>query len=619
AITNYVDLQALILESGSDLRVANAVVDETLGHGSPSHTNTNSTAKDYKFVRGERIFSREEYTELAQLYFWTHQDRPGFKTVLDGITLLGIDNDLGINDPMVNCFLNNIMRADDDEIQRFYDLLGYAITQARALRGDERYLAFLCNARTLFGNVYDFLNPEDDLEKVQTRIEDVKKQLAQGADVLRSEKGAKVRGRVPGTTKTLHLQSCHIGASGEVEELPEIRLENLLMQADWYYNAKEYVLAKTMYDRAAACATGSVTQIKYDGTTARNAAAIGKTRCTLSMPSPARNGQGKAVINHQLSSGDYVFDRSMRAALVILEQAQLATNGTQGVRDDAKVATQSLSPSHPAVISYLGKEILRLITLSEFDQAIRCCIVLEQCCGFVSCDIYVKWGAILAGRDQKDCTYSLWLRGLSRTLNDTERRTLRGLCARCPGWAGYADLLQYPRIVAGSMLAGTLAEWPRGVQDLRDVIEWRQKQGQTESRVRSALRTRDMHSITSMVMQAVLTGHGYDVASILLQHGMTNEAVSCYVSTMANRMSIAGLAGPAAFVFPSPESLAIDRLMPSLPTNVLRRYVFWLAVNKSPGRSNDQTTQDRLRQCLRQIAAHYPYATNFPTPFLRDL
>ena len=374
-----------------------------------------------------------------------------------------------------------------------------------------------------------------------------------------------------------------------------------------------------MYDRAAACATGSVTQIEYDGTTARNAAAIGKTRCGLSMPSPTRNSQVKALINQQLSSSDYVFDGSMRAALVILEQAQLATNDTQGVRDDAKVATQSLPTSHPAVISYLGKEILRLITLSEFDQAMRCCIVFEQCCGFVSCDMYVKWGAILAGRDQKESAYSLWLRGLSRTPNDTERRTLRGLCAQCPGWAGDADLLQYPRIVAGSMLAGTLAEWPRDLQDLRDAIEWRQKQGQTENRVRSALRTRDVHSITSMVMQAVLAGHGYDVASILLQHGMTNEAVSRYVSTMANRMSIASLAGPAAFIFPSPESLAIDRLMPFLPTNVLRRYVFWLAVNKSPGRSNDQTTQDRLRQCLRQIAAHYPYATNFPTPFLRDL
>jgi len=121
--------------------------------------------------------SRAEYRDLAQLYFWTWRDREGFAQELDGITLLGIDNDLGVRDPMVDCFLNNIMRAADNEIQRFYDLLGYAITQARAMEGDEEYLAFLLRARKLIAQHYDHINAADDVEMLRASIEAARNKL----------------------------------------------------------------------------------------------------------------------------------------------------------------------------------------------------------------------------------------------------------------------------------------------------------------------------------------------------------------------------------------------------------------------------------------------------------
>ena len=134
----------------------------------------------FKNTNGKVELTKDEIANYAQILFYSRKDREGFSKLLEGISKLGIDNNLGVKDPLVDKFLNNIMRADDDEVKWFYDLLGWAIVDARAKAGDENYLAFLCNARTLFCKVYDFLNPEDDLEKVKKRIDVVKRQIANG-------------------------------------------------------------------------------------------------------------------------------------------------------------------------------------------------------------------------------------------------------------------------------------------------------------------------------------------------------------------------------------------------------------------------------------------------------
>ena len=138
--------------------------------------------------------TKPEIANYAQILFWSRKDRKGFSKLLEEISKLGIDNNLDVKDPLVNKFLNNIMRTDNEEVEYFYDLLGYEIEAARAKAGDENYLAFLCNARTLFCKVYDFLNPEGDLKKIKKRIDKVKEQLKQGYDVFGSKNKLSVIG-----------------------------------------------------------------------------------------------------------------------------------------------------------------------------------------------------------------------------------------------------------------------------------------------------------------------------------------------------------------------------------------------------------------------------------------
>jgi len=308
---------------------------------------------------GPRVtgLTKPEIANYAQILFWCRKDREGFSKLLTGISKLGIDNSLGVKDPLVDKFLNNIMRAEDDEVKWFYDLLGWAIVDARAKAGDEDFLAFLCNARTLFCKVYDFLDPEDDLEKVKKRIDVVKQQIAQGYDVFGNK--TKQPRHSPGATrnrKIVKLSNRKI-INGEVQESPDFELEILLMQADWYYKSKKYLLAKVMYIKAAALATGTYANLEYDGTTMENAAVIG-----LLMINP------KSKIEHSK-----FFDGSYRAAETTLQLYLAATNDEQRAKYDAEVAMKILPKANINVQLYLQLRIKQLCKDKEFADAQKLC------------------------------------------------------------------------------------------------------------------------------------------------------------------------------------------------------------------------------------------------------
>jgi len=350
AITNFWDLQFLLTES------------EESPHGGGSHI-AQAEKSTSKFVRRERIYTPKEYTELAQLYFWTHQDRPGFKTVLDGITLLGIDNDLGVKDPLVDCFLNNIMRADDVEIQRFYDLLGYAITQARAQKGDEAYLAWLCKARLLFCKVCGFLQASDDLSGVAQRVTARKTELAQ------SNALSAVR---PRTARHLSPHGIVLPPScAESEALADatnVIVENALMTGDCYAKQDRYGDATRWYAFAwDFIVSARYAQVEYDGCAPRNAAALAAnlTRVRQEKHAPLY---------------PFAWDCSYRANLLGLLLYQQATNAAHAaLYQEHFDHPYALLTSHPLYAWVAMDSIPRWAAQGRLREIITLCRELVQC------------------------------------------------------------------------------------------------------------------------------------------------------------------------------------------------------------------------------------------------
>jgi len=101
--------------------------------------------------------SREQFNGYAKVLFSLGKDRDAFAQLLYGIAKYGFDEDLGIKDPMVDLFLNALPRTTDDEIEWYYDLVGYGIMDTRAQKGDEKHLVMLLKTRMLFSTVFPFL------------------------------------------------------------------------------------------------------------------------------------------------------------------------------------------------------------------------------------------------------------------------------------------------------------------------------------------------------------------------------------------------------------------------------------------------------------------------------
>ena len=307
--------------------------------------------------------TKKDYANYSQILFYSRKDREGFSKLLEGISKLGIDNNLGVKDPLVDKFLNNIMRADDDEVKWFYDLLGWAIVDARAKAGDEDYLAFLCNARTLFCKVYDFLNRKDDLKKVKERIDVVKEQLAEGVDVFgekmkkpRHSRGATRNRKNPGIRGALRESSNRKIINGEMEKTPGIILDDLLMLADWKLKQRNNQLAETNYFLAYQMATGTFANLEYDGTTMENVAKMGMIQ--------TKNKK-------QSTKYKFVFDNSFRAAELTLQLYLAATNDEQRAEFNIETAFIFLPQNYKLVKRYINQFVLTCNYKNNPDEFIE--------------------------------------------------------------------------------------------------------------------------------------------------------------------------------------------------------------------------------------------------------
>ena len=400
--------------------------------------------------------SKEEIANYSQILFWSRKDREGFSKLLTGISKLGIDNNLGVKDPLVDKFLNNIMRADDEEVKWFYDLLGWAIVDARAKAGDEDFLAFLCNARTLFCKVYDFLNRKDDLKKVKKRIDDVKRQLAQGFNPF-TEKYSVSGNRLAVKRKS---KTALFSESGEVESTPEIDLDDLLMTADCKMKAKDYNGAKMFYKGALELATRTFANLEYDGTTMENAAVMGMIKTNIKYRKP------------NIESCSFVFDNSYRAAETTLNLYFAATNDLQRAEYDTETAMSTLSQAHPVTMRYIQESIFREYKNSAYKNVISLFQKAIQRKRELMFDVYYSEITALLALERKSDAFEALLNSLLfSSQNYTERKSCLLYGLQKWKWSNRSEKLRFYKMAYKAALCLILDEEKIFIGMLDNLIE----------------------------------------------------------------------------------------------------------------------------------------------------
>lgn len=138
------------------------------------------------------------------------------------------------------------------------------------MKGDEKYLAQLINARKMLCIIYPNLKPADDIEAVRRRIE----QVRNNGPAIKGKQYPKHTKRVK--RKILPRRTSHAiaqkGKSG-----PEEYYEDLLMLADWNMFAwRNYQDKLTNYATVLmACTNSEFAEYPYDGITLKRAAQAG--------------------------------------------------------------------------------------------------------------------------------------------------------------------------------------------------------------------------------------------------------------------------------------------------------------------------------------------------------
>jgi len=486
AITNFWDLQCLLLETGNSKLVAVAEATSNIQH---STLNIEGTAAEQpsKFVRPERLLSREEHKELAHLYFWTHQDRPGFKTLLDGITLLGIDNDLGVRDPMVDAYLNNIMRADDAEIQRFYDLLGYAISQARALKGDEDYLVFLCNARAMMTKASPFLDVSDDLRQTTKRINNVKQNLkrqqrrrpaTQMRSILRPRIHSHVCTRSDNTSK-------------DITDPSLVWYEDQMMQLD--LDLKHHSSLFHAIEAANMLSKSDLPPLGYDGTTLQNAHSIA-CAVLLEVLKQAKPGNMLRTQTHQIWR-----DGSLRAEVAAVRMCCHSLTQDFAVVLDG-LTQYALPYSHPAVIEKLDRLITAFLEHKCMDYCERAISQRIARLPAVSARIIGCWTDLVPASNLAE-HFKRGLFGLRYSPNSADRACLIGYITSTCIWADEEDLLVARCIGPRALIAGALTDpvvAPNYLRQFQHVLLWSRRFCEYELLIRQLYAMGDWISITNV-------------------------------------------------------------------------------------------------------------------------
>ena len=556
---------------------------------------------------GRGGLTKPEIANYGQILFYSRKDREGFSKLLTGISKLGIDNNLGVKDPLVDKFLNNIMRADDDEVKWFYNLLGCAIVDARAKAGDEEYLAFLCNARTLFCKVYDFLDSEDDLKKVKERIDEVRRQIAAGGSIFKNENKYSVSGnRYPVKKKKISKSSNRkIDKSGNMEKTPGIILEDLLMFADWKLKNKDYKTARTNYFLAYQMATGIFANLEYDGTTFANAANMGSIFCDLHIGPHSKP-----------KTSMFELDESIRSAELTLQLYRKASNDLQRNKYDVKMAIKSLPQAHPILADYYSKKVHLYLCSNECnaEKANKCYQKYFQRTtdmrAAYNCSIsaYGEWceTCVIAGK--MELAFKITVMGLSYISNPDARDNF-GYPLELFSWASNEDLERFNQIFKASKIYGMLANI--GIS-WSEAADWYKLYGKKEETIRKYMVQGKYHEALELLdSKHKQSGHYFKIAHIYANLGETNKSFEAMLTAWRKR----GRLGSQAR-YPTFEAKFLNSFIDNVETNILDDYYQWLTqIEKqcmSRGRTGDTT---RIQQTLMDIKTAEQENKNFNKDF----
>ena len=374
----------------------------------------------YKDMEIFTPLTREEYRENAKLNFQTYDDAGGFRVLLKGIALYGIDESKGLKYPMIDIFLENIQRANNADITLFYELLGNALLNARAYSGDEEYIASLINLRFLMCQVFNYLEEENDLEKAEKSIEKAKKRFsAQQSSIVykkKSNRNILVYKKAKDSENIPH-EECNY-------------LEDIVMAADVELCKKNYNDARANYLKALTNNADELDQVEYDGYLIKESIYYGLTVTETT--------------HTQILQNILEAVKEQSNPHVITSVGKLMVNNLRKVplEDYSKSLVELLPSNNVVAIRILEKNAKVQFEAGNFKEYTKIFKKIKSRIAGVNPDMFFRVGLINARNNNRQA-FTEWVNGLQYSNIDLH---LLRYCYRTLGWGEIDDVIRFFKI-----------------------------------------------------------------------------------------------------------------------------------------------------------------------------
>ena len=455
---------------------------------------------------GPRVtgLSKPEIANYAQILFYSRKDRAGFSKLLEGISKFGIDNNLGVKDPLVDKFLNNIMRADDDEVKYFYDLLGWAIVDARAKAGDEKYLTFLCQMRVLFCKVYPFLKKENDIDKIKKRIAQqiLKNESSKEYNYQKKKKkrGNNVK-RVPGKTDdilTLSLQES---------------IEDIIMTADTAMQKYNISVAQSLYQKAMNVLISNDVNGVYDGLTYQENAVLGMAGCTKKFDIKILKSE------------------SIRSCNIAIRIWNSITNSAIKSIVDEYIQENIQFSSERNKQRYYLKKINNYVQSDMIEEAFALYNAILESRPYNEC--YLIIGMLYAARGDTQKAFKVLMDGIKYSYYNNQRRKCLKQARETWSWASDADLNEFRKIYPAAALINK-----NGFPILGEALDWRNIWYINEKKIRNYINNNKCKKALDMMSERNNQPEHYLYRAIAYRSlndyvNATNSVLNSYKKTKA--------------------------------------------------------------------------------------
>ena len=589
----------------------------------------NESFRMYDDLGTLRALTRKEHNDFARLLFVTGNNEKAFSLLLNGLAKYGFVPNQGAEDPIIKVFLNALPRATDEDINYFYDLLGWAIKEAQMKKGDEKYIAFLAKTRFLLCSIFPFLHEKNDFDLINKRLEFLKTNFTYTAI---SKQNETIQSPLKKHRRLLKQIKFKNNTKGKTSLLPELVLENILNRVLLSMKANDLSSASKLLNEFKKSLTNEAwKEIKYDDTTFQQFSYLADSLKDFSIDKTSGIQEIVSEINkfnNKLSEMPYD-DSELIAEICLRNYGVFASQmfllqKMCGVKLDKIIEPTQfikvLKETHPYVLLSLTVSSISLTKDREFEKAFNLFEKYYNCLGTVSPNMYYYWilGNIACGNMEKasELVYEAFLK-LDPFSNNPNMHSkgwfwFRRFGINIASSANDDTLIKFDRVQLLAEATAFLINYQKGnsTLKLRTAIHWKDNFVKLEQKLRTEFDNGNFSNVLMIIQnnfnEKKQYSHLVKQAVAFAAVGNTNKAFSSMMKAYKKRNSRTEEIGGVETKYPNLESPFLESYLTLSNTNNVTQYIDWLSkLHQRCLIENKTKDANLIKQTLEKVKKNY--------------